>query len=116
MGARRICCGAAAWLAENFGPGYAVAILLFFDGYLHPYEGMAVRLCDIYFPTPEFPCLSVQICPWSMQRPSKTGVFDDTVVLDRPDCAFLGDFVAALRRGLRARPLGRGEDDPSVQT
>ena len=96
-----VCCAVAAFLAFSFGPGFAVAVLVMFDGYLRPYEVMGIRLRDVYLPTPEFACVSIQICPWAAQRPSKTGVFDDTVRLDsrsRPEVALLLVWWVQCRR------------------
>ena len=93
-------CGLANKLVLRGLWSMAVCLLLMFDLYLRPSEAMGLRSADVGPPVKrgegKLRHWSFTIRPWRLGVPSKTGTFDDTVVLDREDRLFLGPHIRHL--------------------
>lgn len=78
-------------------------LLVMFDLYLRPGEAHGLRVADVAAPVAGLQTAgghwSFTVRPWDSGMPSKTGAFDDTVVMDRPDRVFLGNYLALLKQG-----------------
>lgn len=82
-----VVCGVSVVMSYRYGFNMALCTLLSFDAYWRPYEALGIRGCDVYPPQPshnlEFFC--VETNPFLAHRPSKTGVYDDAVLIgDKP--------------------------------
>jgi hypothetical protein len=63
-----------------------------YDCYLRPYELLGLRARDVIAPSEVLAHWCIRVCPREELRPSKTGIFDDTVILDskhRPAALFM---------------------------
>ena len=78
----------------------AVATLLTFTLYLRPSECLRLRAFQLIPPSPELggaPAKwSVVVAAAELKVPSKTGEFDATVVLDRPELAWMHPYLLYL--------------------
>jgi hypothetical protein len=72
----------------------AIAVLVMFDAYLRPYELFSLRVCDVVFPAAQFTCVSLVICPFDKKKPTKTGVFDDSIPLNSVDRRYIAPLLA----------------------
>ena len=76
---------AAVWLARRKKSPEALALVLSFSGYLRPGEMITLRVMDLVAP-PEYDNhrghWSLLIRPASRGRSTKTGTFDDSLILD----------------------------------
>lgn len=74
---------------------------MMFDLYLRPSEAHGLRVADAAAPVAVAPASAAQwpftIRPWEGGQPSKTGSYDDTVVLDRADRQFLTNYLTVLK-------------------
>ena len=89
------------------GQGAAISLVLMFDTYMRPYELLQLRVGDVCPPVDNLASWIVTICPFDRRRPTKTGVFDDSVRLDsslRPHVALLLQHWLHLRLSAGATP------------
>lgn len=61
--------------------GVGVYILVLFDTYARPMEMLRLRIRDVVFPNSKYPFAAVRLNPYDLQRPSKTGAYDEYVPL-----------------------------------
>lgn len=95
-------CGMAAHMADRGSLVEGIMLLVMFDLYLRPSEAHGLRVADAAPPVTMAPALaahwSFTIRPWEKGLPSKTGAYDDTVVMDRSDRQFLTNYLTLLRQ------------------
>jgi hypothetical protein len=92
----------AVELCRKRQPMMALAVVLASDAYLRPGEAVALTKSNLIPPQPS---LGLHGRHWSLlmhledQAPSKTGVYEDSIILDSPHRAWLGIHLAKLYRG-----------------
>ena len=72
-----ICC----LVREKYGEGTALMIAVAFDTYARPYELIGALWEDVTPPQPGFPLFALTLCPRRRGRPTKTGIYHDTVLI-----------------------------------
>ena len=93
-------------MAEHGHWREAVFVMMAAGTYWRPIEGLALRAKHLIPPMPEagpgFQRWSVILNAFAGEnsRPSKTGEYDETLVLDVGPCSLLGGALARLRQGL----------------
>ena len=92
----------------------AALLLIMFDCYLRPGEAYDLRVVDA---APPVAAGGYATRNWALtvrsrdlMRPTKTGAFDDAVVIDNPRRKFLGEILAALVLRRRKNDLSFGQD------
>lgn len=98
-------CGIAVVLSSWGFIDVAIWVLMIFDLFSRPTEGLLDRLCDVVMPSSMFPTAGVKLNPMDAGRPSKTKFFDEVLQMSTgarlPCSALLVWWVGeALRRGL----------------
>ena len=77
----------------------AAAVMLMFVWYLGPLEALGVREGDLVEPSLVHPHFTINLHPEERRQTSKTGLKNETVMLDSSTIPFLGQALAALRTG-----------------
>ena len=99
---------AAVWLARRKKTQEALALVLSFSGYLRPGEMMTLRVMDLVAP-PAYDDgrghWSLLIRPAGRGRSTKTGTFDDSIILD-------SEYTSSFSPLWRALTEGRVGTDP----
>jgi integrase len=97
-----IICGIVCCLVRLGRSDMAVAALVALSGYLRPGELLGLRCRDVVAPMPMFgggySHWSLLLGPIDMRKPTKTGVYDDSVILDHPSLQWLGCELEKLMR------------------
>ena len=80
----------------------AVATLVGHSAYLRPEELFSLRCQDVLEPastTGVYCHWTLLLGPLETRKPTKTGVFDDCVILDHPSLQWLGSHLRRLKNG-----------------
>ena len=106
-----VLCALAVYVSANCPggrlAGYALVVL--YDTYLRPYELFFLRLRDVLLPVDALQHISLLVCPFERKRPTKSGVYDDTVVMNsilRPEAERCLAMAVDIRKS-----EGASEDD-----
>jgi hypothetical protein len=104
-----VCAWASALVSLGRGD-MALAMVLAFDAYLRPCELLALKVASLLPPvcgaSGTMAAWSLTVFSYENGRPSKTGHFNDSIVLDSPTRSFLGPLLARLQVGrLPSAPL-----------
>ena len=107
--AYRIVCGITVALVLLSRRDMAVATLVALSAYLRPGELFGLRCRDLVRPLPMFGTSfgrwSLLLGPYATRKPTKTGIYDDSVILDHESLNWLGDEISLLL-------ANRGPDEP----
>lgn len=101
-------CVVLGWLLRRRMTAEALCLLLQFQTYLRPGEITGLRRSQLVEPRPTagaaYDVWAINIAPFSEGRPAKTGLFDESLTIDR--WPWLGDLLGALKgQGAPNRPL-----------
>lgn len=93
-------CALAVEMARDRQVDMAVATLIAHQCYLRPDELHSLRRRDVIAPQGGRGgegCWSLLLGPVDLRRPTKTGIFDDSVLVDHPMLLWLGRHIARLK-------------------
>ena len=79
-----------------------VAVLTAHQAYLRPLELFSIRRKDLIPPATGSGALAhwcLLLGPWETRRPTKSGVYDDSVLLDHPSLEWTLPLLAGLKQG-----------------
>ena len=107
-----VLCALAAFVAGHTDGGAlgGISLVVLFDAYLRTYELLGLKIKDVLWPAGALQHLSLLVCPFEGKRPTKSGVYDDTVVMNsvlRPEAERLLAAAVQLRMDQGAGPDDR---------
>lgn len=84
---------------------YALAILLMFSAYLRPGEALGIQAQDVVLPSKAVRFFAINLHPMDRLETSKTGLSDESILLDSTVLPHLGTMLGKLRKIRKVGPL-----------
>jgi len=102
-----VCCLMSTWMMRQGHVAEARRTVLMFAVYCRPSEALRLRVGDVVPPQPSLGGISgtrwsLVLNPIERGSSSKTGEYDESIVLDNDDYAFLSPLLRAMTTGRRA--------------
>lgn len=85
----------------------ALAILLTFSAYLRPGEALGIQAQDVVLPSKAVKFYAINLHPMDRLETSKTGLSDESILLDSPTMPHLGNMIGKLKKARKSGPLFR---------